>query len=93
MRRIAFCMAGAMIISAAHAADTLQQGAPPPWVKPVALPPASQADEAPVKVLLADQQVRLQPDEQTIYSETALRIQTAQGLAAGNLSFPWRPDF
>jgi tetratricopeptide (TPR) repeat protein len=69
----------------------------PSWVVPVALPSAPQpspgdASAAPVFLLLHDQQTSLREGAQTTYSEVALRIQTPAGLAAGNLSIPWRPD-
>ncbi|PTQ12047.1 hypothetical protein CLG96_05575 [Sphingomonas oleivorans] len=81
------------LTSAAYAADKPVIGPAPAWVKPLTPPNASaKPDEAPVRILLSDQQVALEPGRQTIYSEVALRIQTPQGLAAGNISFPWRPD-
>ncbi|WP_294250381.1 tetratricopeptide repeat protein [uncultured Sphingomonas sp.] len=78
----------------AHAASDAPIIAPAPaWVKPVApaaAPPAT--DETPVRLLLVDQQVALEPGRTTVYSETVFRIQTAQGLGAGNISLPWRPE-
>jgi tetratricopeptide (TPR) repeat protein len=68
-------------------------GPAPDWVKPVALPARPEkADEAPVRVVLADQQVRIEPGKVMSYVDLALGIQTPQGLAAGNLSFPWNPE-
>ena len=67
-------------------------------MKPVALPtepksPAAKGDdEVPVKILLSDQQVDFQPGLVTVYSDVALKIGTPQGLAAGNISLPWKPD-
>ena len=79
--------------TAAYAADKPVIGPAPSWVKPVAPPAAPpKADEAPVRILLSDQQVALEPGRQTVYSETSLKIQTPQGLAAGNISLPWRPE-
>lgn len=82
------------LTEAAHAADKPIIGPVPAWVKPVALPPikAKASDEAPVRILLSDQQMTLERGRQTVFSETALRIQTPQGLAAGNISLPWQPD-
>ena len=34
----------------------------------------------------------MEPGRQTVYSETSLKIQTPQGLAAGNISLPWHPE-
>ncbi|MBJ7438057.1 MAG: tetratricopeptide repeat protein, partial [Sphingopyxis sp.] len=68
-------------------------GPPPSWVKAVAPTQAPvKASEAPVRILLSDQQVQFEAGRQTIYSEVAIKIQTPQGLAVGNISFPWRPD-
>ncbi len=88
-----FALAAASLVSsAAQAADKPLFGPAPAWVRPVGLPPEQKADEAPVRFLLSDQQHLLEPDRQILYSEFALKIQTPQGLAAGNLSFPWRPE-
>jgi len=81
------------LTSVAFAADKPVIAPAPAWVKPVApLPPPAKADEAPVRILLSDQQVALEPGRQTVYSETSWKIQTPQGLAAGNISLPWRPE-
>ncbi|MEA1015864.1 DUF3857 domain-containing protein [Sphingosinicella sp. LY1275] len=90
-------IASSALTCAAAAADKPAIGPAPAWVQPVARPgvtagvPAEDA-EAPVRLLLTDQQVFLEKGRQTIYSEIAVRIQTPQGLAAGNISLPWRPD-
>src|SRR4051812_39800503 len=77
----------------AYAGEKPVIGPPPAWVKPVSLPAAPlAADAGPVSVLLLDQQLNFQAGRQTVYSDTAVKIQTPQGLAIGNLSFPWRPD-
>lgn len=81
------------LTSAARAADKPVIGPPPAWVKPIPLPPASaNASEAPISVVFSDQQVAFEPGRQTVYSEIAIKILTPQGLSAGNLSFPWRPE-
>jgi tetratricopeptide (TPR) repeat protein/transglutaminase-like putative cysteine protease len=41
--------------------------------------------------LLQDNQVAFARGERTIYIHQVIRIQTPQGLGAGNISFPWRP--
>ncbi|MES1200048.1 MAG: tetratricopeptide repeat protein [Pseudomonadota bacterium] len=80
----------------AQPAATQQQplmGPAPPWVTPLSLPPApADAGDAPVQMLLSDEQTFLQAGRQTTYSENALKIETPAGLAAGNISLPWRPD-
>ncbi|HWU02088.1 MAG TPA: tetratricopeptide repeat protein [Novosphingobium sp.] len=86
-------VATSALTKVAYAADRPVIGPAPAWVKPVT-PPAvlAKADEAPIRILLSDQQVALEPGRQTVYSETSLKIQTPQGLAAGNISLPWRPE-
>lgn len=81
------------LATVAYAADKPEIGPAPTWVQPVSLPETSlKADDAPVRILLSDQQVAVEPGKQAVYTEVALKIQTPQGLAAGNISFPWRPD-
>jgi len=66
---------------------------PPDWVKPVALPDKpDKPDEAPMRILLSDQQTKLEPGRIATYGNMAVYIQTPQGLAAGNLSLPWDPE-
>lgn len=68
-------------------------GPAPAWVTPVALPSApSDASDAPVRVLLQDEQIFLEAGRQTYYSETALFVQNPAGLAAGSIVLPWRPE-
>ena len=89
---IALAVSGALATQA-YAADKPSIGPAPSWVKPVGLPPASSKQpEGALAVLLSDQQLDLQPGHATVYSDTAFKIQTAQGLQAGNLSFAWRPE-
>lgn len=89
---IALGLAGA-IAGAAQANDKPAIGLPPGWVKPIALPAdTAKPDETAVRMLLFDQQVALEPGRETVYSDIALKIQTPQGLSAGNISFPWSPD-
>lgn len=78
--------------TAAIAADALKFGDAPFWVAPIKSPPNWKPDEGtPIALLFNDQQVFLEPGKRTIFSETAIKIQTAQGLAAGNISVPWDP--
>jgi tetratricopeptide (TPR) repeat protein/transglutaminase-like putative cysteine protease len=83
-----------MVASAAHAASDKPIFAPPAaWVKPATLPADTAAKgDAPVRILLQDQQVHFADGVTTTYAETAYRIQTAQGMAAATVSFPWNPD-
>ncbi len=93
MRRMAAIVWALASASAANASDRLALAPPASWVVPVAVPDAStKGDTTAVQLLLSDQQVDLQPETQTSYSETAYRIQTPQGLPAGAVSFAWNPD-
>jgi len=78
--------------SLAMAADQLKFGPPPEWVVPRTIPPTANAPaDAPVAILLSDQQIALERGKSAIFTETAFKIQTSQGLAAGNISLPWNP--
>lgn len=85
-------LAGAALAPATPvlAAETLNFGPPPAWVVPQAIP-ATKPTDAPVAMLLHDQQAMLEPGKISIYSELAFRVQKPEGLAAGNLSIAWNP--
>lgn len=77
----------------ARAADALKFGPAPAWVLPQPLPASSaKTADAPIAILLQDQQTMLDPGRITTYSEVAFRIQKPEGLAAGNLSIGWDPS-
>jgi tetratricopeptide (TPR) repeat protein len=76
----------------AHAEDKPLIALVPAWVKPVTPPTDSKDDSQPVRILLSDQQIDLTPGRPTFFTEFELKIQTPQGLAAGNISLPWRPE-
>ena len=46
---------------------------------------------APVALLLEDAQIFFEDGKTKTFSERAFRIQTAEGLAAGNISIQWQP--
>lgn len=65
----------------------------PKWVIPVSVPAsATKGGDAPIQILLADGQVKVEGGEVSTYQHTAIKVQTPTGLAIGNLSFPWRPE-
>lgn len=67
-------------------------GPPPSWVaKPDQKSQEIATSDAPVVILLNDQQVRFERGKVALYNEIAIRIQNEQGLAAGNISIPWQP--
>lgn len=94
MRKLLAAGAAFLWAASAHASDKPAIGPAPAWVKPTALPavPPDKADGAPVNILLHDQQVFLERGRQTTYTRVAMRIGTPQGLAAGQINFPWRPE-
>jgi tetratricopeptide (TPR) repeat protein/transglutaminase-like putative cysteine protease len=73
--------------------NELHLGPPPQWVNPTPLPSAGTTTQAAVKVLLVDQQMKLTPQTVTHYVESAVRIQTPQGLSTmGTITLAWNPD-
>lgn len=88
-----FVIASTASTGALAANPTLATGPAPAWVKPVvpASAPATPG-KAPIQVLLQDQQVDLRPGSVSRYSENVIRIQTPQGLSAGNVLLAWNPD-
>ncbi|QGP79898.1 DUF3857 domain-containing protein [Sphingobium sp. CAP-1] len=94
MKHLAILLAATSLIAgAAHAADKPILAPAPGWViAPGALPEPNKGSETPIELLRSDQQAKLEKGRQTLYSDVALRIVTPQGLAAGNISFPWRPE-
>jgi tetratricopeptide (TPR) repeat protein len=79
---------------AAWAADKPVIGPPAAWVKPTPLPTETgTTDAAAVRIILIDQQMQFGPDGDSLYLETAARIQTPQGLAPmGNFAVRWKPE-
>lgn len=68
-------------------------GPVPAWVHEADIPERrEQDDQAPVRILLFDQQVALEPGQPSIYSRFVMHLRTPQGLAAGNVSLTWRPE-
>ena len=95
MQRSMILLAAAAGLAAtqAQASDKPAIGPVPAWVKPVGMPPEpAKPPEGALGLLLSDQQLALEPGHTTSYSDVALKIQTPQGLQAGNISFSWRPD-
>jgi tetratricopeptide (TPR) repeat protein len=78
--------------SIALASETLKFGPPPSWVAPVPVPTQPKAaSDAPFAVLLNHQEFNFEPGKVTTVNEAVIKIQTAQGLAAGNIAIPWNP--
>ena len=91
-KKLIFGLAATAAASPLTAADKLQFGPLPSWVMPARLPTSTKtATDAPFAILLSDQQFHFEPGKTTGFSEAAIKIQTSQGLAAGNVSIPWNP--
>lgn len=90
---LAALVATSALTATAHAAEAPVIAPPPAWVNPISLPPATEkSDDTPIRIILSDQQIAFEQGRKTVYTETILRIQTPQGLSAGNISLPWRPE-
>jgi tetratricopeptide (TPR) repeat protein len=87
-----FASAALLPAASASAADSLKFAPPPPWVIPQTAPSAAaKATEAPVSILLSDEQIRFEPGKITRFQELSFKIEKPEGLAAGNLSLSWDP--
>lgn len=94
MRIIHLLLGGTALASSTTllAAEQLKFGKPPEWVVSQAIPPANdKTPDAPTAILLTDQQIRFEPGRTVSYGEVAMKLQTAEGLAAGNVSLSWDP--
>jgi tetratricopeptide (TPR) repeat protein/transglutaminase-like putative cysteine protease len=93
MRRIIPGLLMLLWAAAAPAATSLQFGPPPQWVRPRPIPAPGAATSTAIKVLLLDHQVELSPWTVSHYFESAVRIQTPQGLSMmGTVKVAWNPD-
>ncbi len=78
---------------AALAADAPRIAPPAPWVNAVAIPKADRArGSAPVQILITARQDYFGRESLDNFVETAMLIQTAEGLANANIAIPWQPD-
>ncbi|HEY3948698.1 DUF3857 domain-containing protein, partial [Phenylobacterium sp.] len=80
--------------STAIAAEAVRYAPPPDWVHPAPIPDIPPGkDGAAVQTLLLDSQSRFGPDRDEFYAESAVRLQTPQGVAsAATLPISWSPD-
>jgi tetratricopeptide (TPR) repeat protein len=95
MLRVALALVLAFAAAPAWAADKLQRGPIPDWVKPIAVtpPPIGAEDGPPVRILLEDKQLYLGAQGESEFVQTVTQIRTPLGLAAaGAMSLAWSPD-
>lgn len=92
MRILAACLLATISAGPAWAGEKIEFGPAPAWVRPVAMPAIDAKADGNVRYLLLDRQEKLEPGRQSSYAEIAFRIETAEGLSAGNISLPWLPD-
>ena len=85
---------GFLILASTASANPAPDLAPAPaWVKRVPFVVPTARGDAPVRILLSDEQVSLSRGRVERFVEAAAIVQTAAGLSAGNITIPWRPDF
>ncbi|MFI4974884.1 MAG: DUF3857 domain-containing protein [Caulobacterales bacterium] len=94
MLRLVIALATALLASLAAAADQPQYAPPPPWVKPIPIPPAPpKADGTAVQVLLQNNQTFFGPNGDESYTELAYKILTPQALGfVGSFEPSWDPQ-
>ncbi len=87
-------VAAVIVAMPAMAADTLKYGPAEAWVKPLDLPKPDDAySGAPGQVLLHNVQVNFDANgDMVIYTEIAVRIQTAAGMQMAQPYVTWNPD-
>ncbi|MBI1406127.1 MAG: DUF3857 domain-containing protein [Caulobacter sp.] len=96
MRSLLVGLVGLMSLwaAAAWAAPEPVLGPPAAWVKPLGpLKLDAPRTAAPYRQLRLDQQVHFGPEGDSVYLESVVQIQTAQGLSVmGTIALPWNPD-
>ncbi len=73
------------------AAQEVTYGPAPEWLMPTLEPVAPDRRQGAIAVLARDVQIRLDADGQHMYEATDYLVQTAEGLAIGNLQIVWNP--
>jgi tetratricopeptide (TPR) repeat protein/transglutaminase-like putative cysteine protease len=89
-------LAAVLLATAANAqaaSNVVEYGPAPAWVTPPPAPTDTAApDGAPIRVVYLDNQVRLGPDGDEIYTAYRMKILQPQALALGNVSAAWSPS-
>ena len=92
-RTLAACALCVCVVPA-QAAEEVLFSQPPPWVVELKRNEAADLEgDLPARVRLTDFQSRLEAGKVSHYIALEIEIRKAEGLAAGNLSLSWRPEF
>ena len=86
---LALILAGTSV--PALAAQEVTYGPAPAWLMPALEPVAPDRRQGAIALLARDVQIRLDADGQHMHEATEYLIQTAEGLAIGNLQVVWNP--
>lgn len=93
MRKWILGLAVACLAPAAFADDELNFAPAPDWVIPIEVPEIEPAASGtPTRLLLQEIQVQFADDGDSFFNRSVFRIQSPQGLAAGNVWLEWQPD-
>lgn len=93
LRALGFAAAASLLAAPAIASEELRLGPAPDWVEAQPqIVESAEENSLPARVMLMDSQVRFEDGQQSTYSALAIKFQTPQGLAGGNLTFDWRPE-
>ena len=93
--KLFICLGLSAVLSnaAAAAAERIDIGPPEKWVDPATIPQDGAPTQTPLKVLLMDRELRFTGRAEEMYVESAIKVQTAQGLeGAGTFTVVWNPD-
>ncbi len=91
MRRAIILAALLGVSSPALAAEEVRYGDPADWVRPSPEAASPERQQGAFSILSRDMQVHFDEDGQHIFEQSRFHIQTAEGLALGNLSIAWNP--
>lgn len=80
-------------LACAQAGEEVFYGAAAPWVQKTAAPaPDPNAPKTALRILLTDSQTKFTETYSEIYTHAAAKLQTPEGLAAGNIQIMWNPE-
>lgn len=93
MRFISTIILVLFLSSGATANNEISFAETPEWIKPTSLAkPDEEYQDLAAQVLLIDRQIRHTETEIESFSQSAIVIQTPEGLTHGNIAIPWSPQ-